>query len=754
MIESISMAKEASFGDAPQDVSALSKHNFFYGANGSGKTTISRVIADDTGYPDCQVKWKGGTKLEALVYNKDFVEKNFNQSTELKGIFTLGEKDDSVVTKIKVVKLEIEELNTKVEANKKVLSGEDGSGGKQAELKKHEDQFETKCWVFKIKYDQDFKDAFEGVRGKKTEFKSKLIYESKINNSDLVELEALKQRASTVFGPAPVKAEPIPTLGFEDLISLESSPILVKKIIGSADVDIAALIRQLGNNDWVKAGLEYLPLTKGTCPFCQQTLPETFEDQIAKYFDEAYEQDVNAIKQLSADYEECARVVSEDIQNIIDTDSAFIERDKLQSQKDVIDAKIAINRQRIHEKLKESSKVSSLVPLGAALQGVATIITAANTSIAAHNLTVANLAQEQSTLKKQVWKYVVNEASNDYAAYVAAKTILEKAIDGLTTSIQGKNAEKIKKSSELAKLEKSITSIKPTVDDINRLLSAYGFTGFLLAMADTEGYYKIIREDGKDAKETLSEGEKTFVTFLYFYHRLKGSETGSGMSGNRVVVFDDPVSSLDSEILFIVSSLIKGILVEVCDDSGPIKQVFVLTHNVYFHKEVTFNSKRGKEALKHETFWIVRKDNNQTQVEQHKDNPIKTSYELLWNELRSPGRSNLAIQNTLRRILENYFTILGNKNKDAIICGFIGKDRLVCQSLFSWINDGSHFASDDLYVTCDDTAIDKNLAIFKGIFKNEGHISHYNMMMGITGEAEPTLEVESDEEPTPVEAKS
>ncbi len=468
-------------------------------------------------------------------------------------------------------------------------------------------------------------------------------------------------------------------------------------------------------------------------------MPETLEGQLANYFDEAYEKDVNAIKQLSANYEEQARMVSVAIQNIIDTDSVFIECEKLQSQQEVILAKVAINRKHINSKLKESSKVAVLEPLGAVLQELSTIITESNTNITSHNLTVTNLAKEQSALKKLVWKYVVSEASCDYAAYMAAKTILEKSIFGLTSSIQNKNDEKIKKSTELAKLEKSITSIKPTVDDINRLLSDYGFTGFSLAMAPTDGYYKIIREDGKDAKETLSEGEKTFVTFLYFYHMLKGSEFDSGMSGDRIVVFDDPVSSLDSEILFIVSSLIKGLLDEVRDNSGPIKQIFILTHNIYFHKEVTFNSKRGKEALNHETFWTVRKDNNQTQIDQHKNNPIKTSYELLWNELRSPGRSNLSILNTLRRILENYFTILGNKNKDAIIAGFTGKERLICQSLFSWINDGSHFASDDLYVTCDDTTISKNKAIFKKIFENEGQISHYNMMMGISGEPLATI---------------
>lgn len=85
------------------------------------------------------------------------------------------------------------------------------------------------------------------------------------------------------------------------------------------------------------------------------------------------------------------------------------------------------------------------------------------------------------------------------------------------------------------------------------------------------------------------------------------------MTTDRIVVFDDPVSSLDSDILFIVGSLIKGLFDEVRTGTGHIKQVFVFTHNVYFHKEVTFNPKRrSNEAMRsEETFWVVRKSDTE-----------------------------------------------------------------------------------------------------------------------------------------------
>ena len=53
--------------------------------------------------------------------------------------------------------------------------------------------------------------------------------------------------------------------------------------------------------------------------------------------------------------------------------------------------------------------------------------------------------------------------------------------------------------------------------------------------------------------------------------------------------------------------LIKGLLEDVRTGKIHVKQVFVLTHNVYFHREVTFNPKRTSEAMNEETFWVVRK---------------------------------------------------------------------------------------------------------------------------------------------------
>ena len=82
MIESIQIADTATYSSTPETFYDLSTFNFIFGGNATGKTTVSRVIAAEYNFPSCKVTWKGGTRLQPMVYNRDFVETNFNQSEE------------------------------------------------------------------------------------------------------------------------------------------------------------------------------------------------------------------------------------------------------------------------------------------------------------------------------------------------------------------------------------------------------------------------------------------------------------------------------------------------------------------------------------------------------------------------------------------------------------------------------------------------------------------------------------------------
>ncbi|SOD22803.1 AAA family ATPase [Nitrosomonas ureae] len=733
MIESIHIKNVATYGKTSEVMNDLSKWNFIFGSNGSGKTTITRVIANESDFPTCEVKWKGGTRLEPMVYNRDFVTHNFNQSTELKGIFTLGEKNVATLEKIVAVRGDLNTITKKIESLSLQLNGVNGLGGKKAELATLEDLFKNKCWSAFSKYKSKLDQAFEGVRNSKDNFRDKVLRERN-NHAELKSLAELEERAKTIFGLAPVVEQSIATINAVAVIAHESNHILKKRVLGKSDVDIAAMIKKLGNSDWVREGRTFFAENDSICPFCQQTTEEAFAKSLNEYFDDAFEADSNAIEELITKYKSDSERLQQQVASIIANPSKLLDVEKLKAEKELLDSKITINIQKLASKKKEPSQIIELESITNIVSTIEALISTANTYVTTHNKTVTNLTQEKRILTAQVWKYLLEkELKIDLADYDVKKAALEKAIEGLTTSLSTETASKKAKDKEIQNLEKDTTSIQPTIDEINKLLASFGFRGFSLAKADNGKSYILIRKDSSDAKESLSEGEKTFVTFLYFYHLLKGGHSESGTTSDRIVVFDDPVSSLDSDILFVVSSLIKGLFDEVKSGQGQIKQVFVFTHNVYFHKEVTFQPKRDKKKkLNDESFWIVRKPDLFSKLKKYDLNPIKTSYELLWAQVREAERSKLTIQNTLRRILENYFKILGGIDPDQICEHFEGKDKFICKSLFSWVNDGSHSAFDDLYESIDDTVVEAYLSVFKTIFVREGHLAHYEMMMGET----------------------
>lgn len=729
MLEEVQIAKIATYPEELQRLHGLQKINFIFGTNGSGKTSLSRVLADPEAHPTCALSWRTGRPLVTLVYNKDFVDRTF--MSQMPGIFTLGEVEAATLNLIEQSRAKVEELEGQIATLNLTLDAPDHSSGKRADLIALRNAFEGECWKIKIEHDPHFQRAFDGLRNSKTKFCDHVLEESANNQPPLDGLDNLKARALTVFADEVTHLDWLPELSTHDLHALESSPVLSKKIVGKEDIDIGGLIRRLGNSDWVRDGLQYVDGPDMPCPFCQQTLDEKLLAKLNAFFDETYLADVAAIAQMEETYGKFSKATLEVVDAVLASGSAHINFEVLRPLTESLRSAIALNKLHIGRKRKEPSAPITLEPLNAALDAIAAIIGRANLEITRHNTLVDNLAVERMALISNVWKRLTEDKKGVIGAYTTAKSDLDKAITGITSHIETKTGLLTAAKATLAELEKGVTSVQPTVTEINATLASFGFTSFKLATAGTNGgYYSIQRGDGSDARETLSEGERSFITFLYFYHLIRGSTSVSGVTTNRVVVFDDPVSSLDSDVLFIVSSLIKRVLAEACGGNGRVKQVFVLTHNIYFHKEVSFDPKRQTDRRFHETFWVVRKVENKSKVQGYPNNPIKTSYELLWDEVRNPARSSLTIQNVLRRILEHYFTILGNMDKDAVIAKFDGRDQQICATLFSWINDGSHNFADDLYVVADDTGVQRYLDVFKRIFEQTDHGAHYRMMIG------------------------
>ena len=216
---------------------------------------------------------------------------------------------------------------------------------------------------------------------------------------------------------------------------------------------------------------------------------------------------------------------------------------------------------------------------------------------------------------------------------------------------------------------------------------------------------------------------------------IKGSSESGHINNKKIIVLDDPICSLDSTVLYIVSAMVKDLIKQVLKKQTDYTQIFILTHNVFFHKEASFTNGKNKpnDDVK---FWIIRKDEGVSSIKAYENtNPISTSYELLWKELKENNSPHyIVIQNIMRRIIENYFNMVGNINEHIIESFDSPEEQTICLSLIYWINDGSHSIPDDLYIDSYTPSTEKYMSVFRQVFEKTGNIAHYNMMMGIPDE--------------------
>lgn len=734
MIEKIELHNVATYTEK-QILSDLKEVNYIYGANGSGKTTIGRVLANLEEYSDCSIKWENSTPMKILVYNTDFVKEHFTANEDMKGVFTLGAENSEILKQISEKNKIIEQTSIDIETGKKTLYGEDEKSGKIGELDTINTEYAQIFWEIMKPYKNRFKKCLEGYLGDSKKYKAKLLEENMLNKEDSIPEEKLDKTYQEVYAEDVAKDEAIEPIPFAQLLEIEESAILSKKIIGKEDVDIAALITKLDNSSWVHEGIQYYHKSDGICPFCQQTVQEKFSQSLQKYFDETYLHDMQLLHNEYDSYKCKKAEVIARLKQLSENKKKYFENTTLQEMIELLEKSTQNNIHIIENKIKDATQSIKLESLQDVTNKIENIINQANEDIRKHNEYVENREIVQETLKKQVWKLLIIKSQDKIKEFIDTEQNIQKAITSLKSQISQSTEQLVNERDQLKELERKITSVQPTCNEINSILQMYGFTNFSLKVIRDNSYI-LVRSDGSEVKDTLSEGEKNFVTFLYFYYLISGSLNASGINEKKVVVFDDPISSLDNEILFIVSSLIRDIIIDKEKTYKNVTQVFVLTHNIYFHKEVSFvKNKRNDNRLKTRTFWIVTKRNNQSIVSKYDKNPIKTSYQALWENIKDEKINPVSLPNDMRRILENYFTTLGGVPVDNLENEFEGQEKHICRSLCSWLHDNSHTCfGDEFYTPLDDNQVIMYKEVFKKIFEKYHHEAHYKMMMGIKEE--------------------
>lgn len=728
MISKITIGKIATYKDDVEVNPA--KINFIFGANGTGKSTLSRVLKriGENNFASCNIEWENNNEEEILVYNKEFIEENFLRDERIKGIFTLGEKAVKVRKEIDNNQKLLEDKNEKLERYEKSIDEIN------TKLQQLEAQVIEECWEKQKEVRDSFPLALQGYRNSKLKFfyKVKEVYDclasDTFSQAKFNEIEKLYQLS---FSDDLEKDEVYKTNAWLGIDEGKIITLLKERIIGKNDSSIGQLIDFLNNSDWVKHGIQYMEHSDGKCPFCQQPLHTDVKSEIEEYFDQEYNNKYEKLIKYKGVYAELKLNIENHYKQIINSIYSYISEDKIKDFKEKYLELIKIiseNLNKIENKCNNLSMQYTVESIENYIVNFNETISTLNEEVKNHNSIVDDKAKSQNLCKKQLWEYITENLKDMLDTYTKKTSDNNKALKSIREKRAAIKSEIIELKKEISDKQKDLTSIHPVAENINNVLNKFGFTGFRISIDnEKKGAYKIVRPTGEDASKSLSEGEHNFISFLYYYYLCLGSQNEEYPQRKRVLVIDDPVSSMDSNVLFIVSTLVRDLIRKCKEEGKKTEQIIILTHNVYFYKEITYLGRGSDSNYK---YFILRKCSETTSIEEYSSNPINTAYEALWKELENKDEhSTVIIMNVMRRILEYYFTVIGGIQYEKCIDEMEGTDKYICKSLISFINEGSHAIFEDILYQSDEQNIDNYKRVFKEIFNILGHSAHYDMMM-------------------------
>ena len=557
-----------------EDFSAI---NLIYGWNGTGKTTLSRLM-DKLGNETKAKKINAKIKIEdnendipaskfvehglsIKVFNRDYIDKNILTRNYQKQIVFVGKEAE--------IQSEIEEQNMLIiELTKNKLNFQEE---KERKDKKLEDFCSRNAKFIKdtlsiAGIDSSYYRNYD--RKNYIDDADRVIEESKdkSNNSIAISLEELLEK---IYEPYKEKVNiEIFQYSFTDLASIykDTNTILSTKLN-------RVIIKKLENDhdfsEWTREGLRYYDEQNfKVCPWCEQKPPVSRIEKLQKHFDDSYEQLHNKIKNKMKEI----KLLMDKISDSQKYKSLNLYSDVSQDYVDSFSKLTLMNaevekwlRQTVEALTKKLNRMNEFLPFENDIPPIdINIFENLNKHIKQHNARSQDHHEERRKLCKT---YADNKIMENLDEYISQK----EAIDNIDYQIS-KIDEVIKNADEeINRLLVKAKDVKTPLEELNAsIIDFFGHDELQFVNAsDENGYILTRKEEHEEIPKSLSEGEKTTIALLYFMKSIFDSNFDLL---NAIIVFDDPVSSMDSGHLYKAFAAIENI-------ASKVSQTFILTHN-------------------------------------------------------------------------------------------------------------------------------------------------------------------------------
>lgn len=551
------------------ETTRLGERTIAYGHNGSGKTSLAEIllslkngdcpidvnITDDQGNVTnvkAYSEWKGSP---TSIFTRSWVDENL-------GEFMNGNGASSIVTfGAEATNLEAQIRELEVEKQKKQDDVED----LEPLVKKDARAVDTIVKNVQNSIEGSLRDVDNRTYTKNNFNKPKIrrmleianqVYASEEENTK--NLEALSEG----------RMEPVRSSNLE---SVDLSQLYAEAAEVTALTVESEIIGELANNaelqGWVKMGLS-LHAGSDHCLFCEGELAESRMRTLRRHFDESRKLVEERAQRLIRRIDKFHGDISYWRDQLPSASQIYIElREKFSSAKETSksEANVALSwleevRDVLTQKEINPELGSLVVPktavglqLGAPLSPI----------IDTHNKIVETDEKRKKGLAKSVLEYLIGSTSEGYQNLKREQEKNERALrdarkelERIDTQVEALRAQRFSS----AEMAQAIT---------RDLAQVYGRSFLKIELTD-EGKSYICRREGSDS-HNLSDGERLTLALVYFLRSLEDERDGIDPR-DRIVVIDDPSSSLDRESLFATHSWLLESLVKY-------GQVIILTHD-------------------------------------------------------------------------------------------------------------------------------------------------------------------------------
>ena len=589
--------------DWPSDLHTFARFNLVYGWNGTGKSTLSRMFRDMESRRPCatgtaRVIIDGQTinsdnfpetTANIRVFNQDFIASNVHRTDgeNIPPILVLGETNVNQQVELEQKEEELTRINSDINRHRQ------NSDAARTSLNRH---LTNTARTIKSDLSSNAYTNFNNYDRRDYERRAKAMVQADDASTHCL-AEADRRRLKEQFLSNTM--DPI------DLIQLPSFDF------AGHDTQIDALLSQSVTNivinvlrddavlgDWVRKGLAlHVDRNVDTCLFCNQSLPSNLINSLASHFNDAFDE---LSKQIDNEIKELQTLLSS-YQDVDSPDAIQLYpelKEEFDAAKTVWQSDAALSFIRIDNIIAEltAKNQNMFGPIARESECLAfdpVSITDLNAVLSQHN----TLTETHGDLVRRAGQRL---EANWVATNVSEYQTLVCTLNTCNSNLESSTQERSLVQGEIEQLRTNLIDQHRPANEFNAELEAYLGHDELQLRSEEVGY-AIVR-NGERA-QNISEGEKTAIALLYF---LKSLDDIDNRVDETIVVFDDPISSLDSNALYAAYGLIRA-------RTQNAKQLFLFTHNFVFFKEFRgwfqeINDRHRNEVDKSAALFMLRRE--------------------------------------------------------------------------------------------------------------------------------------------------